>query len=63
MNDSLCQNEKISACIDHLPLAMAYVPMQSWCDVYELQVGFRKGTMFPELDKPFYGAGGVPCYR
>lgn len=63
MDDSSWNYKKTSSCIDQLPLAMAYVPMQSWCDVYELQVGFKKGTIFPELDKPFYGAGGVPCYR
>ena len=33
-------------------------PFQRWCPTYEPEVGFNRGTMFPELDKPFLGRGG-----
>ena len=38
-----------------LPLAMAYVPMQRWADVYSENDALCRGTLFPELDKPFHG--------
>lgn len=39
--------------VDQCPLAMAYVPWQYWNNTYELEVGFKRGTIFPELDKPW----------
>ena len=48
--------------LDQLPLAMAYVPMQSWTTTYELDTALEKGTIFPDLDLPFLGRGGInPC--
>lgn len=41
------------------PLAMAYVPFQKFGNVFEPEVAFRTGTLFPELDKPFLGSGGI----
>lgn len=41
-----------------LPIAMAYVPWQTWRQIYEAETGFLKGTIFQELDKPFFGKGG-----
>ena len=41
-------------------LAMAYVPMQVWRQLYDPNVGFSKGTIFTELDKPFCGKEGCP---
>lgn len=38
-----------------LPLTMAYVPMQKWTEVYSEPDALCRGTLFPELDKPFYG--------
>lgn len=38
-----------------LPLAMAYVPMQQWKNVYSPQEGLSRGTIFSELDLPFEG--------
>ncbi len=35
------------------PLAMAYVPCQQWGETYNIETGFCKGTIFPELDLPF----------
>ena len=43
--------------LDGLPIAMAYVPWQHWKDVYDLCEGLEKGTIFPELYKPFIGRG------
>lgn len=39
---------------------MAYVPFQQWGEVYEPLKGFDQGTIFPVLDKPFYGRRGEP---
>lgn len=55
----VCCNDKGS--YDELrgmPLAMAYVPWQEWCDIYEADKGFCHGTIFKELNKPFRGIGG-----
>lgn len=44
--------------LNGMPLAMAYVPWQEWCAIYEAEKGFCRGTIFEELDKPFRGIGG-----
>ena len=36
-------------------LAIAYVRWQEFGDVYEPEKALNRGTIFPELDKPFYG--------
>lgn len=45
-------------CLDDLPLAMAYVPMQKFRNVYEADVALDRGTAFSELDLPFIGWEG-----
>lgn len=40
-------------------LAMAYVPWQTWRDLYDAEKGFHCGTIFQELNLPFLGKGGV----
>lgn len=40
---------------DDCALAMAYVPMQKWRKIYSSEIGFCRGTIFEELDKPFTG--------
>lgn len=35
-------------------LGIASVPIQTWNEVYDEAQAFRKGTIFPELDKPFF---------
>ncbi|MBQ2747407.1 MAG: spore coat associated protein CotJA [Firmicutes bacterium] len=45
----------LCSCLENLPLAMAYVPMQSWNDVYDMAEGFYAGTIFAELNLPFTG--------
>lgn len=47
---------------DDFPLAMAYVPMQQFKNLYESDEGLQKGTIFSELYKPFRGwKGGCSC--
>lgn len=41
-----------------MPLAMGYVPWQTFECTYEPAQGLHAGTIFPELDKPFYGRRG-----
>ncbi len=41
--------------LDELPLTMSYTPMQKLGVLYEESEGLCRGTIFPELDKPFYG--------
>ena len=36
-------------------LAIAYVRWQNLGEVYEVEKALAQGTLFPELDKPFYG--------
>lgn len=38
-------------------VAMAYVPWQELQDVYEPEKALFRGTIFPELDKPFTAGG------
>lgn len=56
-----CGNMQVSApCSmsrEHV-LAMAYVPWQKWENLYCLDKAFKRGTIFVDLDKPFYGKGG-----
>ena len=44
--------------LEHMTLAMAYVPWQTWEDTYDVHKGLECGTIFPVLNKPFYGKGG-----
>lgn len=42
--------------LEQFPVAMAYVPWQRDCAMYEnLQEAYRIGTIFPVLNKPFTG--------
>lgn len=34
-------------------LAMVYSPEQMWGATYDVELGLERGTIFPELDKPF----------
>lgn len=62
-----CQNDTESSSggsfdsmhLGSLPIAMAYVPVQQWRNVYSLKDGLERGTIFPELDLPFEGRGGM----
>lgn len=39
-------------------VAMAYVPFQQYGTVYQPEQALASGTLFPDLDKPFYGKKG-----
>ncbi len=42
--------------LDKYQIAMAYVPWQHFNKMYDdLDKGYRIGTIFPELNKPFTG--------
>lgn len=48
--------------MEGFPIAMAYVPMQQFKSLFELDEALRCGTIFPELSKPFRGwKGGRTC--
>lgn len=34
-------------------LARAYVPYQNLCGIFDVEQGLIKGTIFPELDRPY----------
>ena len=40
-----------------LPLAMAYVPVQTWGETYLPEKALCRGTLFPVLDLPFLRGG------
>ena len=40
---------------DGMVLAMAYVPVQEWDDIYSEDLALSNGTLFPDLNKPFLG--------
>ena len=40
---------------DDIPLAMAYVRMQRLDKMYPPEAALQRGTLFPDLDKPFCG--------
>lgn len=50
-----CKTECPTAQSNTKVLGMAYVPWQHWKQTYECCQSLKKGTIFPELDKPFYG--------
>ena len=38
-------------------LAICYVPVQEWEQIYDEDTAFSTGTLFPSLNKPFLGGG------
>lgn len=38
-----------------IPLAMVYSPNQIWGAIYDPSLALQRGTLFPELDKPWVG--------
>ncbi len=49
-NDSFSNTQ-----LDMLPLAMSYVPMQKFRNLFNEEEALKRGTLFCELEKPFYG--------
>lgn len=58
-------SEQYDSCTDPFPmaLAMAYVRYQQWGTTYDPDTAIQRGTMFPDLDKPFIGEEAVICGR
>jgi hypothetical protein len=54
-----CDNGDTKTLTGYPSLAMAYVPMQKFNDLYKEDYGFQIGTIFKELDLPFLGIGGT----
>lgn len=44
-------------CIDSLPLAMVYSPMQQWRELFDPETALNHGTLFKELVFPWYPTG------
>lgn len=66
MNNDMCcsdmrQQDAPCTCTP-LP-AMVFIPVQYLECVYEPEYGFNRGTIFPELDKPWLVGGGCRCGR
>ena len=38
--------------------AMSYVPWQIWRNIYCIEEGLEKGTIFEDMDKPYIGRCG-----
>lgn len=51
MNYEQCQPKDDSA----WPIGMAYVPMQSFQNLYRVEEALSRGTVFRDLDMPFLG--------
>ena len=45
-----------NGCLSGRSLAMVYSPCQEFEGIYEAMPGLMAGTIFRELEKPFYGA-------
>lgn len=67
-NSMICENNNSSDCRNHMKdssslgkmaIAMGYVPWQYFNTTYEPAKALKVGTIFPELDKPFYGRKGA----
>ena len=46
-----------SACAGNPSLAMVYSPKQAFIDLYDTDEALSRGTLFAELDKPWYPGG------
>lgn len=54
--ETTCRPE--TGCAGQPPVVgMAYVPRQPLQNVYEADRGFTRGTIFPDLEKPFLAGG------
>ena len=42
--------------LKNLPLTIAFVPYQRCIDSYDEDQALTRGTLYPDLDKPFYGS-------
>ena len=42
-------------------LAVASVPVQSWGELYDQETALKTGTVFKDLDLPFFAADQIPA--
>lgn len=58
--ESPCPNEKcmVNSSLSGYPLAMVYSPDQEWHKLYDIEEALGMGTLFCELNFPFYPACG-----
>ncbi|MDF2801808.1 MAG: hypothetical protein K0S61_1711 [Anaerocolumna sp.] len=54
-----CDGPVNSSTQSELNLAIATVPYQQYRAINDPECGLTSGTIFKELDLPFYGTGGV----
>ena len=47
------KKDTLSCASKNCPLAMVYSPFQEWESTYDAMLALERGTIFPELDKPF----------
>ncbi len=45
------------SCKGNTHLAMVYPVKQEWCDIYDVEIALMHGTVFSQLNKPFYPVG------
>lgn len=55
--------ERAEGCEMQLLPVMVFIPVQRWETVYDCDRALDRGTLFPVLDKPFFGKGGCGCER
>lgn len=51
MNDFIEKDD--CTCLEQLPLAYSYTPMQELGSLYDSAEALKNGTVFPELNLPF----------
>lgn len=54
-NDTHIAEAADEPCEFNYTLAMVYSPNQAWQNLYSVEEGLCEGTIFRELNKPFYG--------
>ncbi len=54
-NNDSCKHKKTDWCDQHFSLAMGYVYPQEFYDLNESEEALCRGTLFKQLDMPFYG--------
>ncbi len=53
---NMMSDDNCCDCLDQMPLAMAYVPLQEFKDLFEDEnTALDHGTLFKQLYKPWYG--------
>ena len=52
INHEMCVHSPIASCT--YEYAKAYIPSQQYAATYDVKQALEKGTLFPELYKPYY---------